>query len=117
MFPRPSDPVSKDDLDQLTPQQAQVVRKLKRVSLVSGLIMALGVASVLGVIGYRMMRGKAVVAGDVTATLPKGARITATAVSDRLLVVTLDVGGIPEVRTYDLNTLAPAGRLTFATAP
>lgn len=117
MVPRPSDPVSKDDLDKLTPEQANVVRKLKRVSLVSGLIMALGVASVLGVIGYRLMRGKAVVAGEITATLPKGARVISTTVTDRLLVVTLDVAGTPEVRTYDINTLALVGRLSFATAP
>ncbi|WP_051356755.1 hypothetical protein [Azorhizobium doebereinerae] len=117
MFPRPSDPVSPDDLNKLPPDQARVVQKLRRFSMVSGLIMALGVASILGVIGYRMMRGKPGKAGDVTATLPKGARIVATAVADRLLVVTLDVGGATEIRTYDLSTLAPTGRLTFAIAP
>ncbi|TDT89431.1 hypothetical protein DFO45_4348 [Azorhizobium sp. AG788] len=116
MFPRP-DPVSQDEVDKLSTDQARVVQKMRRFSMVSGLVMALGIASILGVIGYRMMRGKATKAGDITATLPKGARIVSTAVADRLLVVTLDVGGTPEIRTYDLATLTPAGRLTFAVAP
>ncbi|GGF45454.1 hypothetical protein GCM10007301_01210 [Azorhizobium oxalatiphilum] len=95
-----------------------MVQKMRRFSMISGLIMALGVASILGVIGFRMMRSKAPAkVGDITATLPKGARIVSTAVADRLLVVTLDVGGVPEIRTYDLNTLAPLGRLGFAVQP
>ncbi|MGU3496580.1 hypothetical protein ACLBXM_21275 [Xanthobacteraceae bacterium A53D] len=117
MISRPSDPVSQEDMDKLSPEQARVVQKMRRFSMVSGLIMALGVASILGVIGFRMMRGKPATVGDITATLPKDARIVSTTVADRLLVVTLDVGGTPEIRTYDVNTLAPVGRLTFATAP
>ncbi|MFG1464058.1 hypothetical protein V5F77_14285 [Xanthobacter sp. DSM 24535] len=106
-----------DPQEELTPAQARVLKKVRRFSLVSGLIMMLGVASVFGVIGYRMLRAKATKTSDITATLPKGARIVSTAVADRLLVVTLDVGGAVEVRTFDLDTLAPAGRLRFAVEP
>jgi hypothetical protein len=49
--------------------------------------------------------------------LPKGARIVATAVAGDRLVVTLDVGGATEIRTFDARTLKPAGRLKFANEP
>jgi hypothetical protein len=31
--------------------------------------------------------------------------------------VTVDVGGAIEIRTFDLRTLKPAGRLRFSTGP
>jgi hypothetical protein len=49
--------------------------------------------------------------------LPKGAKIVATGVSGERLVVTVDVGGTIEVRTFDARTLQPAGRLRFANEP
>jgi hypothetical protein len=54
---------------------------------------------------------------DVTATLPPGARITATAVAGDRLVVTLEVSGSVQIRTFDLHTLRPAGILKFASEP
>ena len=49
--------------------------------------------------------------------LPKGARITATAIAGDRLVVTLDVGGSVQIQTFDLHTLKPAGVLKFASEP
>jgi hypothetical protein len=49
--------------------------------------------------------------------LPKGARIVATTTSEDRLVVTLDLNGAIEIRTFDLRTLRPVGRLQFATEP
>ena len=49
--------------------------------------------------------------------LPKGAKITGTAVAEGQVAVTLDVGGTVEVRTFDLKTLRPTGRLRFANEP
>ena len=49
--------------------------------------------------------------------LPKGARIVATAVAEDRIVVTVEVGGALEIRTFDLRTLKPTGRLQFATEP
>ena len=49
--------------------------------------------------------------------LPKGARISATAIAGDRLVVTLDVGGPTEIRTFDAHTLKPAGGLKFASEP
>jgi hypothetical protein len=54
---------------------------------------------------------------DVTALLPKGARIVATAVAEDRIAVTIDVGGATEIRTFDVKTLKPTGRLKFATEP
>jgi hypothetical protein len=49
--------------------------------------------------------------------LPKGAKVVATAVAEDRIVVTVDVGGAIEVRSFNLKTLQPAGRLRFATEP
>ena len=54
---------------------------------------------------------------DVTAMLPKGARISATAVTGDQLVLTLDIGGETEIRTFDAKTLKPTGRLRFTNEP
>ena len=49
--------------------------------------------------------------------LPKGAKIISTAVADVRIAVTVEQGGTIEVRTFDLKTLKPTGRLRFATEP
>jgi hypothetical protein len=49
--------------------------------------------------------------------LPKGARIVSTGVAGDRLVVTLEVGGTTEIRTFDARTLKPAGKLKFANEP
>ncbi len=100
---------------------------------ISGVTTLIAVAAVIGVIGYRVFRqeGSAPPAGtaapaasetagapaEVLALLPKGARVTATAVAGDRLVVTLDAPTGPEVRTFDIKTLRPTGRLRFGTEP
>jgi hypothetical protein len=49
--------------------------------------------------------------------LPKGARVIATGVSGDRVVVTIDVNGVTEIRSFDARTLQPAGRLRFANEP
>jgi hypothetical protein len=101
-----------------TPEQAALFARVRRMMLIAGLTTALAVAAVLVAIGYRLFRSEgSVVATDITATLPKGARIVATGVAGDRLVVTLDVGGVTEIRTFDAHTLQPAGRLKFANEP
>ena len=86
--------------------------------LIAGLTTALAIAAVLIAIGYRLFRSEGSAANkDVTAVLPKGARIVATAVAGEQLVVTLDVGGTTEIRTFDARTMKPTGRLKFANEP
>src|SRR4249920_996794 len=101
-----------------TPEQAALFARVRRMMLIAGLTTALAVAAVLVAIGYRLFRTEgSVVATDTTSILPKGARIVATAVAGDRLVVTLDVGGATEIRTFDAHTLKPAGRLKFVSEP
>ena len=86
--------------------------------LISGVTTMVAIAAVLGVIGYRVFKGEGSVApAEVTALLPKGARIVATAVAEDRVVVTLEIAGAIEIRTFDARTLKPTGRLRFATEP
>lgn len=103
-----------------TPEQAALFARVRRMMLIAGLTTALAVAAVLIAIGYRLFRTDGSVtsaATDVTASLPKGARIVATGVAGDRLVVTLDVGGATEIRTFDARTLKPVGRLKFVSEP
>ena len=101
-----------------TPEQAALFARVRRMMLIAGLTTALAVAAVLIAIGYRLFRseGSADIP-DITATLPKGARIISTGVAGDRLVVTLDVGGATEIRTFDAHTLKAAGRLRFGSEP
>ena len=101
-----------------TQEQAALFAKVRRMMLIAGLTTTLAVAAVLIAIGYRLFRAEgSAVATDVTATLPKGARIVATGTAGDRLVVTLDVGGMTEIRTFDARTLRPTGQLKFVSEP
>ena len=103
-----------------TPEQAALFARVRRMMLIAGLTTAVAVGAVLIAIGYRLFRveGSASAAvNDVTAVLPKGARISATAVAGDRLVLMLDIGGTTEIRTFDAQTLKPAGRLKFTNEP
>jgi len=106
-----------DDEPPLDPAQAKIVAKVRWLMLISGFATVLGIAVVIGVIGYRFFRTDGSTSSEMTALLPKGARVVSTAVAENRIVVTLDVGGLLEIRTFDLKTLKPAGRLRFATEP
>jgi hypothetical protein len=120
----------------LDPDAARALAKIRRLMLFSNLFMLIAIAAVLGVVGYRMFHAApapppapppAPVATpaparpdiplDMTLTLPRGARIKQTAVAGDRLVITLEIDGATEVRTFDLKTLQPAGRLSFGGMP
>jgi hypothetical protein len=109
---------SEPDEKPLDPEQQKIVAKVRWLMLISGFATVLGIAVVVVVIGYRVFRtdGSAAPA-EVTAMLPKGAKVIATAVADDRIAVTVEAGGTIEVRTFDLHTLKPTGRLRFATEP
>ena len=103
-----------------TPEQAALFARVRRMMLIAGLTSALAVAVVLIAVGYRLYRGEGSPAAapmDIIATLPKGARIVSTAVAGERLVLTLDIGGVTEIRTFDAKTLKPAGKLKFVSEP
>jgi hypothetical protein len=103
-----------------TPEQAALIARVRRMMLIAGLTSALAVAVVLIAVGYRLYRGEgspAAATADIIETLPKGARIVATAVAGERLVLTLDIAGVTEIRTFDARTLKPAGKLKFVNEP
>ena len=102
-----------------TPEQAALFARVRRLMLIAGLTTAVAVGAVLIAVGYRLYRseGSVTAATEVTAALPKGARIVATGTAGERLVVTLDIGGVIEVRTLDAKTLKPAGKLKFVSEP
>ena len=101
-----------------TPEQAALFARVRRMMLIASLTTALAVAAVLIAIGYRLFRTEgSAVATDITSILPKGARVVATGVAGDRLVVTLDIGGATEIRTFDARTLKPAGQLKFVSEP
>jgi hypothetical protein len=53
----------------------------------------------------------------VAATLPAGAKVLSSAVGDGRIVLTVEVDGAIELRTFDLHTLKPLGRIRLAPQP
>jgi hypothetical protein len=113
-----SDPHA-DDEKPLDPEAARIVKRVRWMMAISALTTLIAVVAVLGVVSYRLFRsdGSASAAVDMTALLPKGARIVATAVAEDRVVLTVDVNGAIEIRTFDLRNLKQTGRLRFATEP
>ena len=103
-----------------SPEQAALFARVRRMMLIAGLTSALAVAVVLIAVGYRLYRGEGsatTASSDVIAPLPKGARIVSTAVAGERLLVTLDIAGTTEIRSFDAKTLKPAGKLKFVSEP
>jgi hypothetical protein len=107
---------SSDDDKPLDPAAARVVARVRWLMIISGLTTMVAIAAVIGAIGYRVLRADGSTA-EVTAMLPKGARVIATAVAEDRIAVTIETAGAIEIRTFDLKTLKPTGRLHFATEP
>ena len=109
---------------------ASVIAKVRKLMLVSMGVTVIAVGSVFGFIGYRIFKGEGTVEKkadklpesspiptDVTLSLPRGAKVIQSAVANDRLIMTLDIDGKIEVRTFDVNTLQPAGRLNFSATP
>ena len=109
---------------------ANVIAKVRRLMLISMAVTLIAVGSVFAFIGYRVFKGDGTTAktadklpeanaipADMTLALPRGARVVQSAVAGDRLVITLENEGKIEVRTFDVNTLQPAGRLNFSGTP
>ena len=107
-----------DEDEPLSPAQAQIVARVRWLMLISGIATMLGIAVVVTVIGYRVFRAEGR-SGPVEATveLPKGARVISAATAGDRIIVTIDIGGALEVRTFEARTLTPEGRLRFVAEP
>jgi hypothetical protein len=109
-----------DDEKPLDPETARIVAKVRRLMMIAAATTFIAVAVVIGVIGYRVFKAEGSAppaAADVTVSLPAGARVISTAVSDDHIVVTIEVGGAIELRTFDPDTLKPLGRLRLNPSP
>jgi hypothetical protein len=114
-----NDDLKDPDGKPLDPAAQAVVNKVRRMSMISGIATVIGISVVITMIGYRIFKsdGSAPAAVDVVSMLPKGAKVIATGIAGDRVVVTLDVNGVTEVRTFDGRTLQPTGRLRFANEP
>lgn len=114
-----ADDLKDPDGKPLDPGAQAVVNRVRRMSMLSGFATLLGISVVIVMIGYRVFRseGSAPANVDVVTMVPKGAKVLSTAVVGDRVVVTLDIGGGTEIRTFDARSLQPAGRLRFANEP
>jgi hypothetical protein len=98
---------------------APVMARIRLLMIISGLTTFVAVAAVLTVIGYRVSRvgNNGMPSAESIITLPKGARVVANSIAGDSLVVTLDIAGATEIRTFELKTLKETGRVRFVTAP
>jgi hypothetical protein len=99
---------------------AGMVARVRLMMIISGVTTLIAVAAVVGIVGYRVYRAggsSATAPAETIVTLPKGARVVGSAVADDRIVVTLDIGGAIEIRSFDVKTLKEAGRIRFATEP
>jgi hypothetical protein len=108
----------------------RLVARVRRLMLVSMAITVIAVGSVFSFIGYRIFKGEGAVEkkadklpeasaipNDITLSLPRGARVIQSSVANDRLLITLEIDGKIEVRTFDVKTLQPAGRLNFSATP
>jgi hypothetical protein len=112
--------MSETEIPEPTPEQAALFARVRRMMLIASVTTAVAIVAVLVAVGYRLFKSEGSAStrfNDVTAVLPKGARIHATAVAGDRLVLILDIGGVTEIRTFDAQTLKPAGRLKFTNEP
>jgi hypothetical protein len=112
--------MSETEYPEPTAEQAALFARVRRMMLIASVTTAVAIAAVLVAVGYRLFKseGSAQAAvRDVTEMLPKGARIASTAIAGDKLVLILDIAGTTEIRTFDAQTLKPAGRLRFTNEP
>ena len=104
--------------DNPPPDLAATVARARWLMLIAALTTGIAIAAVAGVIGYRLFTSGGSGAATIvngTVFLPKGAHINSTTIGDGRIVVTLDIGGVSQVRIFDLKTLKQIGQLGFAT--
>lgn len=110
----------------LTPEQEAAVAKVRRLMLISSATLVIGMGAVFGVIGYKVYTSGDSPTADAgmprplvetVDSLPSGARVVGTAIGEAQIVVTIEVGGATELRTYDPDTLRPLGRLRLTPQP
>lgn len=88
--------------------------------LIASLTTVIAVGAVFGVIGYRVFRSGESASpppAEAAASLPAGAKVLSSAVGDGRVVLTVEVDGAIELRSFDLKSLQPVGRIRLAPKP
>jgi heme/copper-type cytochrome/quinol oxidase subunit 2 len=108
-----------DDQKPLNPEAAAAIAKVRRIMIIIMTATFVAIGLVLVVIGYRLFHVEESAASfaDVTQALPAGAKVLSTAIGADHIVVTIEIGGVVELRTFDPDTLKPLGRLRFEQKP
>lgn len=107
-----------DDAKPLDPEQTRQLARIRRLMMIASVTTFVAIAIVFGVIGYKVYKsGDAPPLPAAAASLPPGAKILSSAIGDRRLVLTVDIGGVVELRSFDLETLRPIGRLRLESKP
>jgi hypothetical protein len=97
----------------LDPAVIKVEQRLRRLMLIGGLTLGVGLLAVLGAIVYRInvAGGKALPAAPMEAKVPAGAKLLSTTVGEGRIVLTYDVAGATTLIFIDAGSLKPLGRL------
>jgi uncharacterized membrane protein len=108
-----------DDQKPLNPEAAVAIARVRRMMIIIVTATFVAIGLVLIIIGYRLSHVEESTApfADVTATLPAGAKVLSTTISSDHIVVTVEVGGVIELHTFDPDTLKPLGRLRLEQKP
>ncbi len=104
-------PVAGDSSKTLAP----TLKRVRLLMVISVVTTAIAIATVIGVIGYRVFVASGSGAAAMTdgmVMLPKGAHVVSATIADGRIVVTLEIGGVSEARIFDLKTLQQTGRIT-----
>jgi|SRR5450631_1440076 hypothetical protein len=106
-----------DDQTPLNPEAAAAIAKVRRIMIIIMTATFVAIGLVLLVIGYRLshVEESAASFADVTQALPPGAKVLSTTIGADHILVTIEVGGVVELRTFDPDTLKPLGRLRLET--
>ncbi len=95
---------------------AAAIARVRRLMMIASVTTLITVGAVFVVIGYRVFhwqgrRQPAAALSEQDAGLPANAKILSSAVGDGRLVLTVEVGGAIELRSFDLATLKPLTRM------
>ena len=104
----------------LNPEAAAAIAKVRQLMIIVIAGTFLAIALILVVISYRLFhagQSAPVSFADVTLALPDGAKVVSTGVSNDHIVVTIEVGGVTELHTFDPDTFKPLGRLRLEPRP
>jgi hypothetical protein len=104
--------------EDLTPEQARLIARVKKLMAIPLLIMVAGFLTVFGVIAYRLYFKTPVSAKPTierVLILQRGSKVVSTTVNDGKLVVTVETGGTTEVLLFDLPSMQASGRFIIKT--